>query len=93
MSDDALKIFRVNDCEWYLAKNLQQAVELAMSDSELPEDEACDNPREVTEEEMNRLKFIDDTYRQDSTSRTFAEELARQIANGAVPGPFATTEY
>jgi hypothetical protein len=84
-----LKVFRMNDYEWWMATTLDEAKRLCMEYCELPEDEACDDPCELTEAEMQRLKYSDDDGR---TVRTFAEQLARKIAGGAGPGPFAFSE-
>jgi hypothetical protein len=89
-----MKVFRVNDCEWYMAPTLEEAVQKCMDDCKLPRDEAVDDPRECTPEEMGRLTFMDDVYNPEkSERRTFAEELARRIAAGKGTEMFATTEF
>jgi hypothetical protein len=89
-----MKVFRVNDCEWYMAETLEQAVDLCAKDCELPADEAAHDPCEVSDADMQRLIFTDDMANpRGSDRRTFAEELARRVAAGAGPGAFATTEF
>lgn len=86
-----MKVYRVNDCEWYMALTLDEAIAKAMEDSGLPRDEAADGDAcEVSPDEMNRLIFVEDD---DLTKRTFAEELALRVADGQPAQAFATTEY
>lgn len=84
-----MKVFQLNECDWYMAPTLDEAIEMSTRDSGLPRDEAADDDaRECTPEEMGRLKFRDD----DDTVRTFQEELDRRIAAGARTEMFASTE-
>ena len=86
-----MKVFRINDYEWYMANTLEEAIKLAMDLTGLPADEAAeDDAHEECEAEMNRMKFVDDDG---VTRRTFAAELQRRIEAGLPTGPFASTEY
>lgn len=85
-----MKVFQINDYEWYMGGTLEEAVAAAMADSGLPEDEATDDPCEVDAEQMDKLVFVDDDG---VTRRSFAAELQRRIEMGAKPGMFASTEY
>lgn len=84
-----MKVFRINDYEWYMAPTLQEAIQKSISDTRLPEDEATDDPREITEEALNDLIFVDN----DGNKRTFAEELQRRVALGRQTEIFASSEY
>lgn len=86
--DMDMKVYRINDCEWYTANSLEEAITLAMEETGMPRDEVTDRPREVTDEEMNRLKFVN----RDGSKWTFAFELQNRIGAGMKPGFFATTE-
>lgn len=84
-----MKVFKLNDCDWYMAETLEDAVKLVCNDTGLPPDEAADEPSEETPERMARLNFVD----HDGSERTFAEELQRRVAAGKKPGMFASTEF
>lgn len=83
-----MTVYRVNDCEWYMANTLEEAIALAVADSGLPRDEATDKPRELSQEELDRLKFINP----DGSRWSFARELQGRTEAGFKPGFFATTE-
>ncbi|HYF35129.1 MAG TPA: hypothetical protein VD994_07575 [Prosthecobacter sp.] len=84
-----MKVFKINDCDWYMANTLDEAVALAIAETGLPRDEAVDDPRELSEEAMNRLQFVNP----DGSKWSFAVELQNRIQAGMKPGFFATTEY
>lgn len=84
-----MKVFKINECDWYMAETLEAAIQQAMEDTGLPRDEAVDNPREEPPNRMQKLIYTDD----DGTRRTFQEELARRVAAGAKAEMFASTEY
>ena len=54
---DGLKIFAVNDCDWYAAETLYEAVTAAVVDYGGPEDEVIEDPVELTNDEMNTLIY------------------------------------
>lgn len=87
----AIKLFQVNDCEWYAAETIKQAVECA----EQIYDCTVEDPREVTEEEMDRLHFLkmedDDNPGEQITFRQRLQEMID--AGESFPEFFATSEY
>lgn len=86
-----IKVFRLNDFEWWAGPSLAACIADWKKWTGLDEEE-LDDPRELTAEEMARVKFVDpdDDYRE----RSFESELAERIAAGLeFPQPFATTEY
>ena len=84
-----MKVFQMNDCEWWAAEDLESAKKACMEATGLPEDEACDDPHELSDEAMNRLIFHDD-----NETRTFKEQLDRMIVEGTeFPVFFAMTEF
>lgn len=91
-----LRVFRLNDCDWWLAATLEQAKAdfLATCGGD---DDSFDEPHELSEEDLLRLHFVDtdDGERAIGKSRrTFHEELRRQIkADPITPRMFASTEY
>ena len=90
MSPSVIKVFQLDDIEWWAGESLEACV--AEGRRQCGDDCYSDEgyQGEVSPEAMQRLKFLDD----DGTMRTFAEELARRIAAGATfPQPFAASEY
>lgn len=89
-------VYEMNDWIWYVARSLEEAKRFCVVDSGCDEKDV-ENAREVSPEEMDRLQFYDDIYAgEDSTKRSFREELDRRIArHRGLTGPevFATTEY
>lgn len=84
-----MKVFRINDCDWYMADSLDEAISLAVADYELPQDEVVDRPREVSAEAMKELMYV----KRDWSKWSFAEELQHRIQTGAKSGMFASTEF
>ena len=91
----AIKIFRVNDYEWYAAETLESAIAKAVEMSGLPADEAADEDASaISEGEMDTLVFYDDMYhKNESKTRTFRDQL-KLIIDKKVEFPtfFAGTE-
>jgi hypothetical protein len=55
-----IKVFRLNDCDWYAGTSLEECIEHYMKDMHLSREEAADaDARELSEKDMQRLKFID----------------------------------
>ena len=85
-----MKVFRMNDCDWMAGNTLKEckAEYLRFYTSEL-EDEAFDNPREMTQAQMEKYRFNGEP-----DERSFREELSRLVESGAeFPRFFASTEY
>jgi hypothetical protein len=88
-----MRVFRVNDCDWWMAENAQQARTAAIDFYGTGPDDvyALDEIAEVSEEAMDRLKVGDED---DGKTRTFREQVAKRIKDGATkPEIFASTEY
>ena len=85
-----LRVFRLNDYEWWMAPTLEEAIAKAMAVFSLRADEVADDgARELTDEELDRFIFVDDN----DNRRTFREELERRVAAGDEADFFASTEY
>jgi hypothetical protein len=86
-----MKVFYLNDCDWYIAATLEEAKGQCAADTGLPVDEATEpDAHELTDEDLDRLIFMDE----DEGKLTFRQELERQIATGNTkPRMFASTEY
>lgn len=91
-----MRVFRMNDCDWWMARSLDEAKADYISQTGSTEDELCPDARELTEEELDRLRFTDtDEYeRPIGKTCSFRKELQRRIDAGVTrPGMFASTEY
>lgn len=84
-----MKVFRINEYEWYMAPDLETAIATAMKDSGLSRDEAVDEPYELSDADLDRLVFACD----DGTHCTFRYELNRRLVADPRPQAFASTEY
>ncbi len=90
----AWRVFHMNDIDWWLARTLDEA----KSDyTRQTGDEDLDDAYELTDEELDRLHFVDTDERErpvTKSRRTFREELAQRVASGVnEPELFACTEY
>lgn len=84
-----MKVFKMNDCDWVAAESLEQAKKFALDD---PGTE-IEDPRELTDADMLRLKHSGDDGVEYDPPITFKEELERNIADGVeFPCIFATSE-
>ncbi len=87
----SIRIFKMDDMEWWAGESLEVCI--AEGRRQCGADCYPDNPneqRELSDEEMRRLTFIDE----DDSRRTFAEELARRIEAGETfPQPFAAEDW
>jgi hypothetical protein len=93
-----MRVFRINDCDWWMARTSEDAKASYLEIlGPMPDDEAFDDPHELSDAELDRLMFVDvDDHDQPlkKTRRTFREELQRRIDAGVtVPEMFASTEY
>jgi hypothetical protein len=90
-----MKIFQINDCDWWIGESLEACVQ-DYRDNVEDDPDYTEDARELTEEELDRLKFTicDDDERPTGEKRTFREQLAAEIAaGGEFPRMFASTEY
>ncbi len=93
------KVFRMNDCDYYMAFTQSLAVEKARDDygirvGDTLGQEMFEDCREMTKEEMDEHNYVDDMDNPQSSRRTFAEELQRRIDEGDTsPQLFASTEH
>lgn len=85
-----MKLFKINDCDWWMAPTLEEAVEDAKGYyGDHPD--MWEDARELTDKEMDSTIYSD--YETDPpNTRTFREELNLRIAAGAKIELFATTE-
>lgn len=83
----------MNDCDWMAAESLKSAIDEYMANHAggLPEDEAVEDARELSPDEMRKLVYVDEPG---DVRRSFREHLDKLIADGhKFPCFFASTEY
>lgn len=93
-----LRVFRLNDCEWWLAQTLAIAkADYQRCCGPMPDEEAFDEPHELSDDELCKLHFVDTDDNEapiKASRRTFHEELRQQIKSDPItPRLFACTEY
>ena len=96
-SVSGMKVYRLNDCDYYMAQSLDEAKSQYMLDTNLPDYEAFDDPYELDLYDMISINFVNE----DGTNYTFADELRRRVVecfylygNGYTkPRLFASTEW
>lgn len=96
-----IRVFRINASEWWMARTLTEAKQDYLATvGPMPEEDAFDDARELTDAELDSLQFTDDDGidldggTQKAGKRSFREELQARIASAAkCPQPFASTEY
>lgn len=88
---NVIKVFNLNDIEWWAGESLEACVEEAMRQSGLPRDEVLQDGYgdELPQAALEKLRFHDE-----DAERSFAEQLQREIAAGTkFPCMFAATEW
>ena len=88
-----IKIYYMNDYDWVAASSLKEAVKWYAESYELSEDEACEDPHELTEHALKGLKFYED-WAERNHPITFYDRLNNIVSEGRdFPCLFASTEY
>ena len=88
-----MRVFRVNDCDWWMVETKEQARDAAIAFYGSGPDDVytLDEIAEVSDEAMDRLKVGDED---DGKTRTFRQQVAKRIKEGVTnPEMFASTEY
>jgi hypothetical protein len=88
-----IKVFKMNDCDYYAGETLKDCVEECARDSGESVHDILEEPvEELTLDELNDLTFIEDDEPEKFCS--FRQHLDELIVEGAVfPRIFASTEY
>lgn len=85
-----IKVFRLNDYEWWAGPNLAACIADWKKWTGLDEEE-LDDPRELTADEMARIQYVDPD---DDTKHSFAQELSERLSGKEeFPQPFAFTDF
>lgn len=91
-----IRIYRMDDMEWWIGESLAACV--AEGRQQCGPDCYPDDPHEqyeLTDEQMLRTMFVDESDgAEPPVKRTFAEQLAREVAEGGpFPRPFAAEDW
>lgn len=89
-----IKIYRISDYDWFAGSSLEECKKLAIESFGYDED-GFEDPREITEQEMDSLFFIEDIYEgPQGEKKSFRQKLNEMIVEDVgFPDIFATTEY
>lgn len=88
-----MKIFRLNEYEWWAAETLEEAKQACLEETGLDESEAFEDPCELSSEELDALIFVDDEGPERRTI-PFRQALDELISKGQkFPCIFATSIY
>ncbi len=90
----AIKIYKLNDCDWFAAETLEEAIQCARGEFGYTDD-SFDEAYELDDDELDRLqyRFTDDDDKPIGTM-SFRAALAKRIAEGEqFPFIFASTEH
>jgi len=92
-SDHLWKIYAMNECDWIVARSMEEAKKEYI-DNYAGETIAAD-AHELTDEELDRLKYQDCNEDEHPTGDvlTFRESLARRAPYLTRPELFASTEF
>jgi hypothetical protein len=91
MATKKLKVFEINDCEWFADYSLEEAIQ------HYKEFTGCDDPDNFSEackvpySEMQRLKYVTEETKKNGEPKLIS--FARQLKTFTEPGYFATTEF
>lgn len=87
------KVFQINDCDWWAGYDLKSVKAAYVKETGVTEEDAFDEPRELTNEEMDTVLHAGDEGA-NKEPVTFRQELNNMIASGIeLPWFFASTEY
>ncbi len=99
MSNEVIKVFKINDCDWWAGRNAEETLAAYMAETGTDKEEATGGdesfPHELSEREMETMMFTPDPDDGEGTEPIpFREVLDRMIARGGpFPSFFASTEY
>lgn len=91
---EPIKIFKLNDCDWFAARTMEEAIACARAEFDYGDD-SIEDPHELTDEELDTHLFqFRNDYDRPLESMSFRAALAKRIADGErFPYLFASTEY
>ncbi len=90
-----MRVYRMDDMEWWVGESLAACVAEGRRQCGADCYPDSDEQHELSDDELQRLIFIDESDgAEPPVKRTFAEQLAREVAEGgAFPRPFAAEDW
>jgi hypothetical protein len=90
-----IRVYRMDDNEWWAGESLAACVAEGRRQCGADCYPDSDEQHELSDDELQRLIFIDESDgAEPPVKRTFAEQLAREVAEGgAFPRPFAAEDW
>lgn len=90
-----MKIFKMNDCDWWMAPTLEEAIQGVKTEHPMDWEDMIEDPKELTDAQLDSHKFRLDEGEEDGERKhcSFREELDRRVAAGSKTELFASTEY
>lgn len=87
-----MKIYRINESDYYMANSLREAIECAMKDTGLTEEEIYDSDLacELEDYDLDNLEYYEELHNGVIAHRTFREEFE---SRNQVAQLFASSEY
>lgn len=82
-----MKIFKMNDCDWWMAETIEQAVADYKAFGSILD---IGDVRELTDEELDRMRYVDC---ETGSKMTFRQHMNELVGAGKASEFFATTEY
>ncbi len=86
-----LKVFRMNDCDWWMDTDLKSAKENYPKFVEVGPADVLDNPYEMNESQLKSYKYVSEDFF--GVEYSFLEELQRRQSISNEPDFFASTEF
>lgn len=87
-----MRVFAMNDWDWWMARTLDEAKTHFTRFTSVPIEDLAD-ARELTDDELDRLRYVDESF-EPGQRRSFRKELQRRVDAGVTePQLFASTEY
>lgn len=90
-----MRVYRMDDMEWWVGESLAACVAEGRRQCGADCYPDSDEQHELSDADLQRLMFIDESDgAEPPVKRTFAEQLAREVAEGGpFPRPFAAEDW
>ena len=88
-----VKIFRLNEYEWWAGESLEQVIEAACQQTGLPIDEVADEPCELSREMLDGHTLVDAQGKVNSCSFSEGLQSLVETHRDSIPCLFATTDW
>lgn len=88
----AIKIFKLNDCDWWADTSLEEAIKNYLNETGMSHEDGIEDPYELSDDEMKNIIHSGEDGA--GPRMAFIDRLLMDIAEGMkFPCLFASTEY